>query len=72
MPLNKVQLKTDIKAAFLAAKAKTDDPDAAFDALAGSIADAVDSYVKQMQITYSSGLTAPNGPVAGVFGYILS
>ena len=72
MPLDKATLKTNIKAAFDAAKQKEDNPDAAFDALAGSIADAIDAYVKQMQITYTLGLAAPNGNVTGSFGYTLS
>ena len=72
MALNKEQLHSDIKKAFDAAKAKEDDPEGAFDTLAGSIADAIDTYVKQIQITYTSGLTAPNGPVAGAFGNIIS
>jgi hypothetical protein len=72
MALNKATLKESIKAGFVAAKQNTDDPDAAFDALAGAISDAVDIYVKQMTITYTTGLTAPNGPVAGVFGNTIS
>ena len=72
MPLNKVQLKADIKAAFADAKSKEKDPDVVFDALAGKISDAIDSYVKQMMITYTTGLTAPNGPVAGAFGYTIN
>jgi hypothetical protein len=67
MPLNKVTLKQSIKAAFQKAKEQTGDPDAAFDELAGSISDAVDTYVKGMTITYLTGLTSPSGPVAGVF-----
>ena len=72
MPLNKVQRKADIKAAFANAKAKESDPDAVFDALAGKISDAIDTYVKQMMITYTIGLTAPNGAVTGPFGYTIS
>lgn len=72
MPLNKTQLKADIKAAFTDAKAKESDPDAVFDALAGKISDAIDAYVKQIMITYTIGLTAPNGAVLGTFGYTIS
>lgn len=72
MPLNKATLKQSIKSAFVAAKSQTEDPDAAFDQLAGQISDAIDSYVKEMTITYTSGLTAPNGPVAGMFGNTIS
>ena len=68
MALNKVQLRASIKAAFIEAKSKDKNPEAAFDALAAKIADAIDSYVRQMQITYTTGLTAPNGPVGGLFG----
>lgn len=72
MALDKNQLAQQIKVAFTEAKSKDQDPDAAFAALANEIATAIDSYVKQMQISYTTGLTAPNGPVAGVFGYTLS
>lgn len=35
--------------------------------VAKELADAIDEYVKEAKITYTSGLTAPNGPVTGVF-----
>ncbi len=48
MALDKTTLKAGIKAAFLAAQAESnpDNFDAAMDALAGSISDAMDTYVK--------------------------
>ncbi len=72
MPLNKTKLKADIKAAFVNAKAKDREPDAVFDALAGNISDAIDTYIKQMMITYSTGLIAPGGAVTGTFGYTIN
>jgi hypothetical protein len=72
MALDKEGLKSQIKAAFVEAKSKETNPDQVFDALAGKIADAVDQFVKELQITYTTGLTAPNGPVAGNFTYTLS
>ena len=72
MALLKDQLAQAIKAAFMEAKTKEDGTDAAFAALSDEIATAIDTYIKQLQITYTSGLTAPNGPVAGVFRYTLS
>ena len=72
MALNKAQLAADIKAAFTETKLKETDPDIVFGALADSISNAIDSYVKQIMITYVTGLTAPNGLVGGSFGYKIS
>lgn len=44
--LDKVQLKSSIKQAFIDQQEKTDNPSVALDDLAGKIADAVDDYVK--------------------------
>lgn len=35
--------------------------------VAEQIANAIDEYVKEATIVYTSGLTAPNGAVAGTF-----
>ena len=35
--------------------------------VAEELADAIDKYVKEAEIIYTSGLTAPNGPVTGKF-----
>lgn len=69
MPLNKAQLKTDLLAAFTDAKAKKENPDAALDAIATAISDAVDAYVKTGTVTVASGIavatTTPAGAGAG-------
>ncbi len=70
--LNKTKLKTDIKAALLDQRTKTDNPQAAADQLASKIADAVDSYVRGIQITYTVGLSNSSGPVVGAFNYTIS
>ena len=35
--------------------------------IAEQLANAIDDYVKEADIVYSSGLTAPNGAVTGTF-----
>ncbi|HSW64986.1 MAG TPA: hypothetical protein VLH56_16990 [Dissulfurispiraceae bacterium] len=69
MPLNKLQLKNDIKAAFNAVKDQEDNQAQAIDTLAGRIADAIDSYVRQANITatpahvVAAALSNAGGPV---------
>jgi len=69
MPLNKQKLKSDIKAAFDAVKQQEDNQAQAIDTLAGRIADAIDSYIKQAAINAtplnvaSAALSNGGGPV---------
>lgn len=70
--LDKNKLKKSIEAAFLEARGKNDNPEDAIARLSSQIADAIDDYVRSLQITYNTGLTAGPYPVAGVFGYSLS
>lgn len=81
MALNKVKLKQEIKAAFTEAKLEENNPDAVFDAIAGKISDAIDDYIKGLQITYvpanpqnppPAPFIAGPYPVTGTFGYTLS
>lgn len=65
MPLNKQQLKNDIKAAFDAVRQQEDNQAQAIDTLAGKIADAIDGYIKQATITatpaHVAGAALSNG-----------
>jgi hypothetical protein len=70
--LDKNKLKKSIESAFVEAKGKTDNPEAAIEALSGQIADAIEVFVKSLQITYNSGLIAGPYPVSGTFTYTLS
>lgn len=66
MALDKTTLKSSIKSALLAA-ATEEDPanfDAAMDALAGSLSDAMDLFVKSGTVTTTVTGTLPDGPVA--------
>ncbi len=69
MALNKVQLATEIKSILEDMETRTEDAKLEF---ATRLADAIDGYVKQMQITYTAGLATSTGPVTGVFNYVLS
>jgi len=72
MSLDKGTLKASIKGALLAQRNITSDPTAAADQLAGAIADAVDAFVKQAQVNYSTGLTAGGDPVVGSMVHTIS
>ena len=79
MALNKAKLKQGIKAAFVEARSEEKNPDAVFDAIANKISDAIDEYVKGLQITYNPAalpagpaLIAGPYPVTGLFKYTLS
>ena len=74
MSLDKATLKASIKQALLDQRNNTDNPTGSADDLAGKIADAVDTYVKGIGITYTTGLAAPSGggPVTGTFTYTIS
>ena len=69
MALNKAQLKSDIKAAFVAQQDKTENPEAAIDDLADKISTAIDSYIKGATIfatpagVASAALSNGAGPV---------
>jgi len=67
MALNKTLLLTAIKAAFMAQAAKTEDPEAALDDLAGKIAGAIHNYVRGASIvsTPANVATAAMSNAAG-------
>jgi hypothetical protein len=70
--LVKETLKAQLKAAFQAQSAKTDNPEAALEDLAGMIATAVDAYIKSATITNVPVLTSPAGPVSGTITSTIS
>lgn len=71
--LNKIKLKDDVKAVFLARMTNPNaQQQAEVDALAEGISDAIDDFVRGIEISYVSGLVAPNGPVTGTFQYSLN
>ncbi len=71
--LNKIKLKNDVKAVFLARMTNPNSQQQAeVDSLAEGISDAIDEYVRGLEITYIAGLTAPSGAVAGTFNYSLN
>jgi hypothetical protein len=81
MPLNKIKLKAEIKAAFVKAASETENPDAVVDALSETISNAIDEFVKGLQITYvpanpqnppPTPFVAGIYPVTGTFSYTLS
>lgn len=69
MALNKIALKTEIKSILDDMKERNED---ATDEFATRLSDAIDDYVKGIQITYTTGLTASTFPVVGVFQYTVS
>jgi len=70
--LDKYKLKKSLESAFNEARTKIDDPQEAIEALSSQIADAIDDFVRELQITYNSGLIAGPYPVTGTFIYTLS
>ena len=72
MALNKAILAQAIAKAFIDQTAKKENTEAAIQDLATKIADAIDIYVKDLQITYTTGLTASTYSVVGSFTYTLS
>ena len=64
MPLNKVNLKNNIKSLMTEMRTRTEVSD---DEFATRLSDAIDVYVKEATIIYTAGLVAPNGAVTGVF-----
>lgn len=65
MSLNTLKLKSDIKAAFDAQKNKPDNQQQAIDDLADKIAEAVEYYVKSINVISTPVLSSPSGPVTG-------
>lgn len=72
MALDTTSLKASIKAAFSDQESKMDNPDNALNDLADKIGDALETWIKTLQITYISGLTNGSGAVTGTFGNTLS
>jgi|AMZC01.1.fsa_nt_AMZC01002902.1_17 hypothetical protein len=70
--LDKNKLRKSIESAFLEAKAKTDNPEEAIEVLSEQIANAIDDYIRSLDITYTSGLIAGTYAVTGIFNYTLS
>lgn len=69
MALNKIQLKNEIKQILTDMENRTEDSK---DEFATRLSDAIDAYVKGIQITYTTGLVATTYPVTGVFNYTVS
>jgi hypothetical protein len=69
MALNKQELKANIKQLLEDMLERSEQSTEEF---AERLSTAIDDYVKQAQINYTSGLTAPNGAVAGTFNGNLS
>tara|TARA_R110002049_G_scaffold18274_1_gene70038 strand:- start:143 stop:352 length:210 start_codon:yes stop_codon:yes gene_type:complete len=63
MALNKALLKGKIEGILLDMMQRENTSVAEF---ATRLSDAVDDYVKEGELNYTSGLVAPNGPVTGV------
>jgi len=64
MALNKIQLKNEIESILQDMETREQDSKAEF---AERLADAIDSYVRQIDVIYVAGLVAPSGPVTGTF-----
>jgi hypothetical protein len=58
--------------AAMSEQEESDDPEAARDRLARSLAKAVIEEIKEVKISYTNGLTAPNGAVGGTFNHSVS
>ena len=69
MALNKDELKQNIKQILIDMMQRDT---ASYEVFAQRLADAIDTYVKQATINYTSGLTAPSGAVTGTFNGNLS
>ena len=64
MSLNKTNLKNDISEIMTDMMERKD---TSIDEFATRLSDAIDVYVKEASISYTSGLVAPNGSVTGTF-----
>lgn len=69
MSLNKSQLKQEIAAIMEDMKNREED---AIDEFSTRMADAIDQYVKGIQINYTTGLANQGGPVTGVLQHTVS
>lgn len=71
MALDKTTLKTKIVNILTDMENRTENSKNEF---ADRLSTAIDDYIKQMTITYSTGLVAPSGggPVTGVFNATIS
>ena len=73
MALNKNTLKASLKGAMLNnITGATHSQQNEIDTLAGAFADAIDAFVRTLQITYTFGLADSSGAVSGTFGNTLS
>ncbi len=72
MALDTTTLKASIKQAFLDQRANNSDPTGAAEDLADKIGAALETWVKTLQITYTTGLADSSGAVSGTFGNTLS
>ncbi|MBA3830134.1 MAG: hypothetical protein H0X33_14435 [Taibaiella sp.] len=71
--LDKVTLAASLETAFSnRVPGVTSAQTTAMTALANDIANAIDTYVKGMQIAYTTGLVNGAGAVTGAFGNIIS
>jgi hypothetical protein len=64
MGLDKTNLKNDIVSIMSDMMQREN---TSIDEFATRLSDAIDSYVKQASVVYTSGLVAPNGNVVGNF-----
>lgn len=64
MALNKADLKTKIAAIMTDMMEREN---TSIDEFAIRLSNAIDAYVKEATVVYTSGLIAPNGPVTGTF-----
>lgn len=72
MSLNKELLKTDLRSLYDSTLSSNGNEADSKEAFISGLADAIDSYIKTANITYSGGLTSPNGAVAGIFNNTIS
>lgn len=72
MSLNKAKLKTDLTALFDGTINSEGNETAAKTAFIDGLTDIIDSYVRSIQVNYTSGLTATNGLVNGTFIHTIS
>jgi hypothetical protein len=64
MPLNKNNLKNEILQIVTDMRERIEVSDNEY---ATRLSEAIDNYIKQAVIVYTSGLTSPSGPVTGAF-----
>lgn len=69
MALNKTALKNEIKSLLDDMKTREQDSTEEF---ATRLSNAIDDYVKDLEIGYTTGLIAPSGAVTGTFTHTVS